>query len=143
MKNMGGRPKKVQSEKRSFVIKFSCTQDEYQFLKYHAKSAGYVQLANFLHSVVFEVVKNGRFRYIDPVNFDRDFTYQLSKLSNNINQALVILHESDEPTHSQFEYFNDELTTALRIIEKSILFAYTGLEKEAQLSGVAIRNGYS
>lgn len=93
--NVGGRPVLSDEEKRSKVIKFSCTKAEFDFFKLHAENAGYKQIARFLHDVNIEVIESGKFSYNEQTRLNSVLISTLTGLANNVNQAMRYLHTQD------------------------------------------------
>ncbi|MDO6766089.1 MULTISPECIES: hypothetical protein [unclassified Agarivorans] len=89
---VGGRPRLSDEEKRSKVIKFSCTKSEYAFFKNQAKNAGYTQVSRFVHDATVESISKGGFIFIEQSQVNAALVAELMSLGNNVNQATKALH---------------------------------------------------
>ena len=90
-KNKGGAPKKEITQDRE--IKFSCTQEVYDFLVEQAKIAGFAtskrsNVSAFLRHFLLEMIQNGRYEVIKPGEVSIELLKELIMVGINLNQAM-------------------------------------------------------
>ena len=138
--NKGGRPKLPTELKRNKVIKFSCTEAEYEFFKVHAKRAGYQQVARFLHDFTIAMIDSGKFEYREQTQVNSDLLRVLVGLANNTNQAMHLVHAVGE---HNLPSFYKSLKEAQQVISDMAKIAQLGTKKECHISNEEADHGNS
>lgn len=140
IQNRGGRPKLDPSQKRDKVIKFSCTQAEYEFFQEHAERAGYQQVARFLHDLTIAMIDSGRFEYREQTQINSELLSVLVGLANNTNQAMHLVHAVGE---HNLPNFHKSLQEAQQVIADMAQIAQLGTRKECHIGDQEVTHGNS
>ncbi|PSW06772.1 hypothetical protein [Photobacterium lipolyticum] len=132
--NKGGRPRLSADQKRDKVIKFSCTQVEYEFFQEHAERAGYKQVARFLHDVNIAMIDDGQFSYSEQTKVNSELLAALIGLANNVNQAMHVVHAQGVDNLPNFYH---SLQEAQQVIYNMGQIAQLGVRRECHIEDKA------
>lgn len=82
-----GRPKLPTEKRRDCFIKFSCSADEFQFIKKASELAGYKSHSNFLHNWLLRTLKGELFIINNTPEVNDRVVNLLTGACRNINQV--------------------------------------------------------
>ncbi|PAJ75760.1 hypothetical protein CJF42_03315 [Pseudoalteromonas sp. NBT06-2] len=93
--NKGGAPKKEVTKDKE--IKFSCTEEVYDFFVEQSKAAGYAtekrtNVSKFLHDFILTMIHEGHYQSVQAPAVSRDLLIELVPVANNLNQAMHLCH---------------------------------------------------
>jgi hypothetical protein len=92
-KNKGGAPKKAVLKNKE--IKFSCTEEVYDFFVEQSQVAGYAtqkrsNVSKFLHDFTLTMIHEGYYQSVQAPKVSRDLLLELVPVANNLNQAMHV-----------------------------------------------------
>ncbi|HBC3468909.1 TPA: hypothetical protein KDY59_003637 [Vibrio parahaemolyticus] len=91
-----GAPTKADEHKHNSYIKLYLTADQKTWIKQQQKAAGVKSTSRFLFKLLSEASLKRQISFAVNKQINNDLQLQLSKLGNNINQAIAFLHSTGD-----------------------------------------------
>jgi hypothetical protein len=91
-----GAPAKSDEHKHNSYIKLYLTADQKDWVKQQQKLAGFKSTSRFLFTLLSRASMSQQITLAVNKQINQDLQLQLSKLGNNINQAIAFLHSTGD-----------------------------------------------
>ncbi|MEE1672859.1 hypothetical protein [Agarivorans aestuarii] len=91
-----GAPTKADEDKHSSYIKLYLTAVQKDWIKQQQKAAGVKSTSRFLFKLLAEASLKRQISFAVNKQINTDLQLQLSKLGNNVNQAIAFLHSTGD-----------------------------------------------
>ncbi|PJN44425.1 hypothetical protein [Vibrio parahaemolyticus] len=91
-----GAPTKSDEHKHNSYIKLYLTADQKDWVKQQQKLAGFKSTSRFLFTLLSRASMSQQITLAVNKQINNDLQLQLSKLGNNINQAIAFLHSTGD-----------------------------------------------
>jgi len=91
-----GAPTKAEEHKHNSYIKLYLTTDQKDWVKQQQELAGFKSTSRFLFTLLSRASMSQQITLAVNKQINNDLQLQLSKLGNNINQAIAFLHSTGD-----------------------------------------------